>query len=133
VLIFRDSAILIYFLDHTGPLQMRAASRLAALQAAADEIAVSDLIRMECRIVPLRAGDATRLAVFDQFFRHPSVRILPLTTAVLDRATAIRAQHGFRTVDAINLATATEHGCDRFLTNDLQLARFPDIVVEILP
>ena len=36
MLIFCDSVILIYFLDHTGPLQVRAANRLAALGAAGD-------------------------------------------------------------------------------------------------
>jgi predicted nucleic acid-binding protein len=133
MVIFCDSVILIYFLDHVGALQARAAHRLAALTAAGDRIAVSDLIRMECRVGPLRVGDRQRLAAFDRFFAQPDVLVLPLTTAVLDRATAVRAQHGFRSVDAINLATAVEHGCDRFLTNDTRLSRFPDVGVEILP
>ena len=33
----------------------------------------------------------------------------------------------------LQLATAVEHGCDRFLTNDTRLSRFPDITVEVLP
>lgn len=130
---FCDSVVLIYYLDHIGPLQVQAAQRLAALRTAGDTVAVSDLIRMECRVVPLRVGDAARLARFDGFFQQPDIYILPLTAAVIDRATAIRAQHGFKTVDAINLATAVVHGCGRFLTNDVQLSRFPDIAVEILP
>jgi hypothetical protein len=36
MLIYCDSVIFIYFLDHIGPLQVRAANRLAALRAAAD-------------------------------------------------------------------------------------------------
>jgi len=88
---------------------------------------------MECRVGPLRAADAARLAAFDRFFAQPDVQVLALTTAVLNRATVVRARHGFRTVDAINLATAVEHGCDRFLTNDVSLTRFPDITVEMLP
>src|SRR5687767_14001971 len=105
MLIFCDSVIFIYYLDHVGPFQVRAANRLAALWAAGDRIAVSDLIRMECRVDPLRTGDANRLAAFDNLFARPDVQALALTTAVLDRATAIRAQHAFPTVDAINLAT----------------------------
>ncbi|HEX4610339.1 MAG TPA: hypothetical protein VH092_19270 [Urbifossiella sp.] len=35
--------------------------------------------------------------------------------------------------DALHLAAAIESGCDRFLTNDGQLANFPDILVEELP
>jgi uncharacterized protein len=133
MLIYCDSVILIYFLDAAGPLQVRAASRFAALRAAGDRIAVSDQVRMECRVGPLRLGDAARLAVFDGFFRQPDVQVLPLTTAVFDRAALVRARHGFQTMDAIHLAASVEQGCDRFLTNDARLSRFPDITVEILP
>lgn len=130
--IFCDSVILIYFLDNVGPLQVRAANRLAALRAAGDRVAVSDLVRMECRVVPLRLGDNLRLAAFDNFFRLPDVQVLSLTAAILDRATAIRARHNYKTADAINLGAAVEHGCDRFLTHDAQLRGFPDIPVEML-
>jgi predicted nucleic acid-binding protein len=133
MLIYCDSVILIYFFDHVGALQVRAANRLAAIHTAGDRIAVSDLVRMECRVMPVRLGDTTKLALFDSFFTQPDVLSVPLITAVFDRATHIRAQHGFKTIDAINLAAAVEHGCDRFLTNDVQLSRFPDITVEILP
>jgi predicted nucleic acid-binding protein len=56
-----------------------------------------------------------------------------LNSAVYDRAAEIRAQHGFKTPDAIHLAAAIESGCDRFLTNDRRLARFTGITVEIMP
>jgi predicted nucleic acid-binding protein len=48
----------------------------------------------------------------------------------MDRATKIRADHGFRTPDAIHLAAAVISNCDAFLTNDLRLERFPDIVIQ---
>jgi predicted nucleic acid-binding protein len=35
--------------------------------------------------------------------------------------------------DAFHLATAIEAGCEVFLTNDNQLANFPDFTVEELP
>ncbi len=133
MLVYCDSVILIYFLDQVGPFQARAANRLGAMRAATDRIVVSDLVHLECRVVPVRVGDGRRLALFDQFFAQTDVEKAPLTTAVFDRATDIRARHGFKTFDAINLAAAVEYGCHRFLTNDAKLARFPDIAVEILP
>jgi predicted nucleic acid-binding protein len=51
---------------------------------------------------------------------------------LMDRATAIRAQYGFKTPDAIHLAAAVPSGCDVFLTNDHRLDRFPDITIEIV-
>ena len=57
---------------------------------------------------------------------------MPITTVVFNRATQIRATHGYKTIDSINLAAAAEGGCNLFLTNDTQLSGFPDITVEIL-
>jgi hypothetical protein len=55
-----DSVIIIYYLDHTGHFQARAGKRLAACHAAGDEIAINDLVRMECRVDPIRKGDSLR-------------------------------------------------------------------------
>ena len=130
--VFLDSVIIIYYLDHTGDFQAQAAKRLAACHAAGDEIAINDLVRMECRVDPIRKGDSLRLARFDGFFSHPDVHVVPITSAVFDRAAQIRAAHGYKTIDSINLAAAAEATCDLFLTNDTQLSDFPDIAVEIL-
>lgn len=133
MLIYCDSCIPIYFYDHSGPFKLRATNRLTALAAAGDRIAVSDLVRLECRIKPIRAGDAAKLAVSDAFFGRPDMQIVPITTAVFDRATTIRAVYKFRLGDSLHLAAAVESGCDRFLTNDRRLSAFTDIPVEVLP
>ena len=128
-----DSAILIYYLDGIGPFHARAANRLTTLRAAGDQVAVSDLTRLECRVKRIQLGDTLRLSKFDGFFGLPGVRMVPLTTAVYDQATVIRATHGIKTLDAIHLAAALEGGCDIFLTNDARLSSFHDLTVEILP
>ena len=133
MLIYLDSAILIYYLNGIGPFQVRAANRLVAMRTAGDHIAVSDLTRLECRVKPIQLGDTLRLSKFDGFFRLPDVRIVPLTTSVYDRAILIRATHGIKTLDAIHLAAAVEGRCDLFLTNDTRLSSFYDIAVEVLP
>ncbi len=130
---YLDSLILIYLLDHVGHFQSRAANRIGAGTAAGELLAVSDLTRFECRVGPIRARDVQRLSDFDGFFLQPDVRLVPLSGAVFDRATMIRADHGYKLADSLHLAAAVESGCDRFLTNDLRLARFPGIAVEILP
>jgi uncharacterized protein len=57
---------------------------------------------------------------------------MPLPSSVYDRATLIRANHGFKTIDSLHLAAAIEGGCQAFLTNDMRLGRFPDLKVEVL-
>ncbi|MGA7497455.1 MAG: PIN domain-containing protein, partial [Isosphaeraceae bacterium] len=66
------------------------------------------------------------------FFSSPDLNVLPVSPAVCDRAARIRAEYGFKPLDSLHLAAAVEHGCTRFLSNDAQLKRFPDILVEIL-
>jgi uncharacterized protein len=132
VLIYLDSVILIYALDHVGPFQTRADNRLRAIVAAGDQIAISDLTRLECRIKPIQLGDLRKLQVFDSFFARADVLLIPLTGSVFDRATFIRASRGFKTADSLHLAAAIEGGCQRFLTNDFRLGQFSGLTVEVL-
>jgi predicted nucleic acid-binding protein len=133
MLIYCDSVVLIYWLDQIGPFHLRAERRMMTLQAASDQVAVSDLTRLECRVGPLKRKDPVILAVFDAFFARSDVQIVPLTPAVFDRAAQMRADLGFKTPDALHLAAAIEAGCHSFLTNDARLSRRTDIPIEILP
>jgi predicted nucleic acid-binding protein len=133
LLVFLDANILIYHLEANPDLGARASARLEALHVAGDQVVVSDLIRLECRVGPLKSGDASLLARYDGFFSLPGVEVVALTAAVCDRAAAIRATHGFRTPDALNLAAAVDSGCGLFLTHDARLGRFPELKVEALP
>lgn len=133
MLIYCDSCILIYLLDTVGPFNVRAAARMAAMQSAGDTAAFSDLTRLECRVKPLRLGATKALADIDAFFGRPDACLVPITSAVFDRAAIIRAVHNFKLGDSLHLAAAAVAGCDRFLTNDRRLSAFTDIPVEVLP
>lgn len=133
MLVYCDSVILMYFFDHTGAFNVRATNRLAAVAASKDRIAVSDLVRLEYRVQPIKNADKTKLDLFDAFCARPDVHIVPITTGVFDRATHIRAAHNFKLGDSLHLAAAVEGGCDHFLTNDRRLSGFTDITVEVLP
>ncbi len=92
---------------------------------------ISDLSRLECRVKPLRDGDADLLRDYDEFFAAVG-DVLPLSSAVVDEATRIRATYGFKTPDALHLAAAVVGRCDAFLTNDHRLNRFTALPVEVL-
>ena len=55
-----------------------------------------------------------------------------ISPAVIERATELRARYGFRTPDAIHVATAIEERADLLLTGDTGLARCTDVKVEVL-
>ncbi len=91
-----------------------------------------------------RSGGAQRLADFFRFFHGPNLRTVSLTAAMHARASAVRGGFYYPAIppaqprryglaDALHLAAAIESGCDVFLTNDNQLANFPDITIEVLP
>jgi predicted nucleic acid-binding protein len=87
---------------------------------------------MECRVRPIRLGDAVTLAAFDRYFGSRDVSVVSVTAAVCDRAATVRAQYGYRPMDALHLAAAVEHGCSRFLTHDQRLSSFSGVPVEVL-
>jgi len=104
----------------------------ARLSASGAVLVASDLTRMECRVKPLREGNADLLKDYDDYFEGAVAEIVTLSREVMDRATQIRAQYGFKTPDAIHLAAAVVSGCDVFLTNDYRLDRFTNIAIEVV-
>ena len=68
----------------------------------------SELTRLECRVKPLRQGDAELLAVFDAFFAEAAT-VVALTREVIDRAAGLRARYGAMTPDAASLRARRRH------------------------
>lgn len=136
MIVFLDAAVVIYFVEQPtvwGPkASARMAALLAALLAAGETFAVTDLVRMECRVRPIQLGNAARLNDFAAFFSGPDVQMFPITAALCDRASSIRASYGFKPLDSLHLAAAVENRCGLFLTNDARLSRFAGLAVEVL-
>lgn len=59
---------------------------------------------------PLRNNNAILLSEYEAVFDAARFVLLDVTAAVLDRATDLRARHGFKVPDAIHLASAIEAG-----------------------
>ncbi len=119
----------IYVVEQVEPYAALVDARLTADDAV---LVTSELGRLECRVKPLRDGNAELLRDYDEYFEEALNEIVPLTRAVLERATAIRAQELFKTPDAICLAAAIEARCQVFLTNYHRLDRFTGIAIEIV-
>lgn len=79
-----------------------------------------------------REGNAPLLARYDRFFAGKRLDLLDVTAAVVERATELRARHGFRTPDAIHLATAMEDPVDSLLTGDAAFSRCAGLRVEVV-
>jgi predicted nucleic acid-binding protein len=127
--IYLDTSPIIYAVERV-PLYSAAVD--ARLSVPGIVLITSDLTRLECRIKPLRDGDAELLADFDAFFANTIAVMVALTPEVVDRATELRALHNLRTPDALHLAAAIGAGCDVFLTNDHRLGHVPGIKIEVV-
>lgn len=124
-----DANPVIYTIERMEPYAAIVDARLAAVGIVR---VASDLTRLECRVKPIQVGNAALLRDFDEYFADNVSEIVPLSRAVMDRATEIRAQFGFKTPDAIHLAAASVAKCDVFLTNDHRLDRFTELAIEII-
>lgn len=95
-------------------------------------LVTSRISRLECRPKPVRDGNTALLAQYDAAFNPTSIRLVEVTSAIIELATDLRARYGFRSPDAIHLATALDAGALVFLTGDASLRRCTEIAVDVL-
>ena len=127
--IYLDSAVIIYDVEQVSPYSDLLDSRLSAGDLV---LVTSELARMECRVKPLRDENAALLEDFDDYFQGIVEIMVPLSREVIDLATGVRAQYGFKAPDSLHLGAAIWSACDTFLTNDHRLDRFQQIPIEVV-
>ena len=131
--IYLDSCCIIYLVEAASPFHATIVSRLLRHQAdPASRLITSRLSCLECRIRPLKDNDLKLLAAYDRLFEANRMLIAEISPEVVASATTLRARYGFKTPDAIHLASAIEEKAELFLTGDSSLARCTEIAVEVL-
>jgi len=131
MILFLDTNIVIYAVENPVVLGPRANARLAA-RTAGTVLMISDLVRMEALVGPLKHGNVALQQDYGQFFASSGMTVVSITAAVCDRAARIRATHNIKSMDALQLAAAVEHGANVFLTADARLSSFTGLTVEVL-
>lgn len=126
---YLDACSLIYLTEGAAGWRSAVEARLRTLSATAG-LMTSRISRLECRSKPTRDRDAALLARYDAAFAR--TRVIDVTGPIIERATELRARYGFRSPDAIHLATAIDEGADVFITGDAALARCTEIAVDVL-
>ncbi len=126
---YLDACCFIYLIEGEAPWREAVRARLETLPASA-ELVTSSLSRLECRSKPLRDRNAVLLAAYEAAFAK--THVVDISAAIVERATELRARYGFRSPDAIHLATAIDVGAALFLTGDASLARCSEVAVAVL-
>jgi hypothetical protein len=94
-MVFLDANSVIYWIEQPLVWGPKASKRILALTASGEILAVSDLVRMECLVEPIKKRDAKRIADYSAFFGSTQVRVFPITGSICDKAAEIRAAYGF--------------------------------------
>lgn len=128
--VYLDACAIIYLIEGAHPVQQAVRRKLSQCHATA--LITSRLSRLECRVLPLKNNDTALLSTYDSFFSKVGMSISELTASVIERATEIRVSYGFKTPDALHLASAIEEKADFFITGDSKLARCKEIRVEVV-
>jgi predicted nucleic acid-binding protein len=130
-----DACAIIYQVEAAAPFHARLAALLGTARASHPdlELAVSRLSWIECRTKPLREREAEVLARYDAFLGAADLTIVEITAEIVDVATAVRAEYGLRTPDAIQAASALTCGSGTlFVTNDPVFARIRGLDVRLI-
>lgn len=90
-----------------------------------DDLAVSDLTRLEVLGYHNLSDEAKEyfVAVFSL------VTVLPITSAVIDRATELRQERKMKSADAIIAATALLHCTELITRNTDDFDHIPDLII----
>ena len=131
--LYVDASCIIYLTEGTSALTSPMRDRIGDhLSESTNRLVTSLLSRLECRVQPLREQNAAALAAYDDFFRGERLEVIDINAAVIERATELRARYGFKTPDALHLATAIVQNADAALTGDANWQRCAEITVEVI-
>ena len=90
----------------------------------------STLTLLETLVVPYRAGDAALADRYELLLTHSrGLELVELDRPLIRAAARLRAAHGLKTPDSIQLAAALSKACTTFLTHDRPVSKVQGIRV----
>ena len=119
-----DSAPLIYFIEDDPVYGKRLSAFFEAVSSSRIRAVTSVVTLAEVLVRPLREGRVDLVRQYREILlTSTGFDTVPVSSEIADHAAQLRAAHGLRTPDAIQLATAMSAGATAFLTNDTRLAK----------
>lgn len=92
------------------------------------DLVTSTVTVTEYLTYPYQQNNLKLINAFYAFIDGMDIDIKSIDRAIAEKAAQIRAEYKFfKTMDALQLATACLSGCDLFLTNDKQLRQFKEV------
>jgi predicted nucleic acid-binding protein len=128
-----DTAPLIYFIEK-HPLYFSLVEAIfAAVEQGDVQVVTSTLTLTEVLVHPYRHGNQALAREYSDILLHArNVRTISVSPEIAATAARLRALHGIRTPDAIQLAVSQESRATAFLTNDEGLEKATRLRVLVL-
>lgn len=124
--IFFDTTPLIYYLEKNDLYYRQVGAFLAEHHDA--DFCTSTISIMEFLVQPYKEQNDVIIGNFGLFLQRLDFKIEKISVSIAKKAASIRASYPtFKSMDALQLATACAQDCDFFLTNDKQLRQFSEI------
>ena len=124
--IFLDTAPIVYYLEN-NELYYSNMKRFWKEYEDCDYV-TSAVTVTEYLTYPYQQDNINMVNAFNAFVEGMDIEIKSIDKIIAEKAAQIRAEYKFfKTMDALQLATACLSGRDLFLTNDKQLKQFEEI------
>ncbi len=120
--LYLDANLFIYALEAVEPYFTMTVEVLAAIDCGETTAVTSDLTLAECLVKPLQLNRPEVVEAYRGILEsRPFFTMASLSREILWDAARLRATAGLKLPDAIHVATAVQHSCEVFLTNDQRL------------
>ena len=131
--IYLDAAPLIYSVERIEPYWSLMQPVWDGAAAGRFALVSSELSLLEVLVGPRKSGNVALETLYRQLLLGTrELQLVPISQAILDRATSLRGNFGLKTPDAIHIATALESRCTVLVTNDKQFGQVLDVPMTIL-
>ena len=125
-----DTVAFIYWIEENPDYLPALAGVFQAADRGEIEIVTSSLTLLEVLVVPYRAGRIALAERYEELLtRSRNLRLIDIDRSQLQAAAQLRAIHGVRTPDALQLAAGLTTRCPAFVTNDRRLRSIPGLEV----
>ena len=120
--IFFDTNPIIYLLDDHPVYAVLVENFILQKKLSGCELYTSVITNAEFLYKPIANREYNKLDIYNHFIERLEFYVSPITETIAYQSAQLRAKYkGLKLPDALQLATAIEHHCDAFLTNDERL------------
>ncbi|WP_230967600.1 type II toxin-antitoxin system VapC family toxin [Nostoc commune] len=130
--IYIDTSVAIYTIEGNSDYYSLLQPLWSKFYVGEIQIISSELILMEVLVVPLRNGNNSLVADYEELLLSSQLQLIPISQSILRQAANLRATSNLKTPDAIHAATALSVNFNQFITNDKGFRNVPGLPVVTL-